>query len=280
LVTNESEGISSLVLLVASDLIRDYSFQEPSDLRIRKRISPFPNEAFIDVFERNINKYLQKIDKIQSNFDKIKCSNREINTDIKIAKEVGDLKFSAAITSPPYVTALPYIDTQRISLVWLGLCESSDIMQLESSLIGSRELRNTEKTRWKETTYKNLYNIPERTYSVVNDMKNALSDEDGFRRQAVPILLYRYLSEMRDMFSNVAKLLKPSAPYALIVGHNRTSLGGKEFFIDTPNLLAELALSVGWSVDEIIPLDTYKRYGINSKNAINKESLILLRNIK
>jgi site-specific DNA-methyltransferase (cytosine-N4-specific) len=85
---------------------------------------------------------------------------------------------------------------------------------------------------------------------------------------------------MRDMFSNVAKLLKPSAPYALIVGHNRTSLGGKEFFIDTPNLLAELALSVGWSVDEIIPLDTYKRYGINSKNAINKESLILLRNIK
>ena len=49
--------------------------------------------------------------------------------------------YDAAITSPPYAMALPYIDTQRLSLVWLGLVEPGGIAGLEAELIGSRELR-------------------------------------------------------------------------------------------------------------------------------------------
>ena len=83
---------------------------------------------------------------------------------------------------------------------------------------------------------------------------------------------------MKEMFVNVKKMMKEDALYGLVVGHNKTTLGGTEYNIDTPKLLAILAQSCGWSIEELFPLQTYKRYGLNSKNAINRETLIILRN--
>lgn len=83
---------------------------------------------------------------------------------------------------------------------------------------------------------------------------------------------------MKEMFINVKTMLKLDARYGLVVGYNKTTLGEKKYNIDTPQLLAILAQSCGWSIEEILPLQTYKRYGLNSKNAINKESLIILKN--
>ena len=76
---------------------------------------------------------------------------------------------------------------------------------------------------------------------------------DGFRRKAVPTLIYRYMAQMRDGFVSVRKLLRKEAPYALIVGHNHTVLSGVRRDIDTPSHLASLAKSVGWTIDETNP---------------------------
>ena len=73
-------------------------------------------------------------------------------------------------------------------------------------------------------------------------------------------------------------MMKPNGLYGLVVGHNKTTLGGKEYNIDTPYLLAVLAQQCGWQIEELFPLQTYKRYGLNAKNAINRETLIVLRN--
>ena len=48
--------------------------------------------------------------------------------------------FDAAITSPPYVTAMPYLDTQRLSLSLLELLSSRQLRGGEHQLIGSREI--------------------------------------------------------------------------------------------------------------------------------------------
>ena len=276
--TSQLEGpLSALILTVASDLIREYSYQEPSDLRIRRRKAPLPETPYIEAFNNNMTRYIRKIEEAQACIHDFETSNSAIHCDVKHDNPFSEFKFDAALTSPPYVTALPYIDTQRISLVWLGLCEAKEIGALESTLIGSRELLKKEKDSWTQKVQNNEAELPDSMLSLVHEMKNSLADSDGFRRQAVPELLYRYLSEMKDMFINVHSMLKDNAPYALIVGHNKTTLGGKEFLIDTPALLAELARECGWSVEEIIPLETYKRYGINSKNAINEESMVILR---
>lgn len=90
--------------------------------------------------------------------------------------------------------------------------------------------------------------------------------------------MYRYFSEMKEMFKNISQYIKSNGICALVVGHNQTTLGGKKFFVNTPAFLVELAEYCGWESKEIIPLQTYKRYGINSKNSINQESLIILKN--
>ena len=275
---HQEKGLQRLLLTLTSDLIRDYSYQEPFDLRIRRRKTPMPETPLLQVLEENLDKHLRKIEEIQSCLGIIKTENQAINCDIKVAKPFGNTLFDAALTSPPYVTALPYIDTQRISLVWLGLCSADDIRDLEASLIGSREMLNKEKITWNESMANNEAGLPEELYSLICEMQLSLSDTDGFRKQAVPVLLYRYLSEMKSMFLNVSTMLKNGAPYALIVGHNKTTLGGKKYFLNTPEMLAKLAQSCGWIIEEIIPLETYKRYGINSKNSIGEESMLILRN--
>ena len=268
--------ITNLFLVIASDLIRDYSYQEPADLRIRKRTSPFPETPMGELFLHNSERFLERIISAQEVLGESNVDNLAINCDIKTAKLSTDSLFDVAITSPPYVNALPYIDTQRISLVWLDLCDPKEILKLESTLIGNRELLKAEKERLKNAINTNSAELPDEIVSFVHELDDSLDHGDGFRKQAVPSLLYRYFADMKQMFLNVRKVIKKDGKYALVVGYNKTTLGGKTFRIDTPYLLSVLAENSGWSLDEIIPLQTYKRYGLNCKNAINQESLIIL----
>lgn len=279
-VADDEPEIRDFFLVAASDLIRDYSYQEPTDLRIRRRKSPLPQTPFIDIYVQNVQKYLKRIGRVQAAegadfFPK----NYAVHCNIMWDDPFENIKFDAAITSPPYVTALPYIDTQRISLVWLGLCSASEIGKLEASLIGSRELLKGEKSKWESEITNNNSALPDEIYSLVCSMNGALDENDGFRKQAVPALVYKYFTEMKSMFINVKSMIKENGLFGLVVGTNKTTLGGVEFSIDTPGLLGILAQHCGWQAEELFSLQTYKRYGLNVKNSINSESLIILRNV-
>ena len=54
-------------------------------------------------------------------------------------------KIDCVISSPPYATALPYIDTQRLSIALLGMANAARIRSLDSELVGSREIANSER---------------------------------------------------------------------------------------------------------------------------------------
>lgn len=276
-VADDNKGI---FLTIASNILRDYSLQEPADLRIRKRKSPLPTTPFIEKFEEETKNFLQIIYATQKVLSARSHDCMAKNEDSK-NYNLGSSLFDCAVTSPPYATALPYIDTQRLSLVWLGLCQPQEIINLESQLTGSREIRgiNTKKQLMNDLL-NNTHQISERVHNLCCDLQNALNSEDGFRRQAVPILLYRYFVDMQKMFSNVLLALKEGAPFALIVGHNHTTLGGQRFDIDTPELLVDIAKKVGWLHQESISLQTYQRYGLHAKNSTNKETLIILRKPK
>jgi site-specific DNA-methyltransferase (cytosine-N4-specific) len=186
--------------------------------------------------------------------------------------------YDAAITSPPYAMALPYIDTQRLSLVWLNLISPSDILNLESELIGSREIRGRARQELAARLRDNAEGLPAKQAMYCVKLADAVGPRDGFRRQAVPFLLYRYLAHMHASFRAVRNSMTRHAPYALIVGHNHSTLGGVRFDIDTPRHLTELAADAGWKVEENIELQTYHRYGYHMYNAVSAECLLLLRN--
>lgn len=81
---------------------------------------------------------------------------------------------------------------------------------------------------------------------------------------------------MSQMFNNVHRMLKDGAKYCLVVGYNKTNIGGEQK-IDTPQLLAEEAKLQGFKLEEIVPLETYQRYGLHAKQAITGEALIILK---
>ena len=272
---------SRILLAIASNLLRDYSFQEPSDLRIRRRISPFPEKPYLEAFDTAVEVFSRKLTDSQSVLGLIKSNSKALLMDCR--QSLNDIKnivpqgFDASLTSPPYATALPYIDTQRLSLVWLGLLAPSEILSLEARLVGSREIRGTSKAELLSSLKANAANLPAIEANLCVRLQETLSEQDGFRRQAVPRLLYRYFADMADSFSSVKSVMKPGAKYGLIIGGNHTILGGQRFDINTPSHLASLAVSRGWSHLETVELQTYKRYGIHSKNASTTEALVILQ---
>lgn len=266
-----------VLLAVASNLLREYSLQDPHDLRIRRRKTPLPEDSFLTAFERAANAYCDRMRDAQATLGVLAERCRAIHTDCRRLPHDIPRAFDMALTSPPYATALPYIDTQRLSLVWLNLLQPSKIMDLEARLVGSREIRGESRKNLLLGMESNVASLPESEHAFCLRLQKALSRRDGFRRQAVPRLLYRYFSGMAEAFTAVRQRMKPHAPFALIVGSNHTILGGTRFDIDTPRHLVNIAISRGWQHVETIPLQTYQRFGLHMNNATTSEALVVLR---
>jgi site-specific DNA-methyltransferase (cytosine-N4-specific) len=268
----------SVFLAIASNILRDYSEQEPADLRIRRRISPYPPKAILLRFKEDAAKLVSNVKSAQTVLRSIggrciarRCDSRELLNEGIVGP------FDAAITSPPYATALPYIDTQRLSLVWLGLVEPNKLALLQAALVGSREFHGTQGKTWEQRLIANTDAVPATLHCLCCDLRDAVGNKDGFRRRAVPVLLYRYLVGMKQAMHSVARTLRRGARFALVVGHNHTTLGGQRFEIDTPALIESLSAVTGYGHCERIALQAYQRYGLHQKNSVSREELLILR---
>ena len=272
-----------IFLALISDMIRDYSLQEPADLRNRKRKSSLPSTPFESAVKKKVELFLNNLESAQEVLESRGSNGKAILIDNRkrldqVEKVISRGPFDFAITRPPYAMALPYIDTQRLSLVWLNLCKPIDINPLEASLVGSREFRNGKKNINLIEMNGNHRKLPKQVLEFCLKLQSSLSYKDGFRRQAVPTLLYRYLADMRDSFISVKRVLKKGGQYGLIIGYNSTTLGGIKYKIDTPIFLKILAEDTGWKTKELLDLETYKRYDIHRANSINREALLILEN--
>src|SRR5436189_2917008 len=101
-----------------------------------------------------------------------------------------------------------------------------------------------------------LSSCPERSPGFAGFSTKRSDRAMGSDESAVPGLLYKYFVDMRAAFRAVSSVLKPGAPFALVVGHNRTTLGGRRFEIVTPDMLAHIARAESFNVVEITPLQT------------------------
>jgi site-specific DNA-methyltransferase (cytosine-N4-specific) len=264
--------------------VRGVSLQEPSDLRIRRR--KHVPEA-IDVISLYLEVVKSKLKTIrqarQYLINQTATTQLALHGDIRsaytllLASNVARSDFDAAITSPPYATGLPYVDTDRLSLVLLGLIDADQIHDTQRALIGNREITNSERKEYMSYIDENTDHLPIQCIKLCRELKGSVSPKDGFRRQNVPAVIYHYFADIAVGFSEVRKLLKRDAPFALVVGKNSTTLGGKQFTIETPQLLADIAESRGFKLEDLIKLDTYQRFDIHKANSIRSEHLVILR---
>lgn len=270
--------------IILSDLLREASFQEPADLRIRRRKDPHLNYPLVEMFIDAVQERIPRIARARKTLGEIEGSQKAILGDIcaidlEACRALPKGGFDAVITSPPYETALPYIDTQRLSLVVLGDIEASEILNTEKSLIGAREIGTREKKEIENSIRRGgkTNGLPLCVLELCRELLDAAYEPgNGFRRQNRPALTYRYFKRMSEFFVAIKPSLKPGARLALVVGRNRTVLGGREYEIDTPRLLASIAEHCGYSRVEERPMDTYPRYQIHRRNSIDAETLVIV----
>jgi site-specific DNA-methyltransferase (cytosine-N4-specific) len=267
--------LAPFFLTIASNLLRDYSLQDPNDLRIRRRESPLPTIPFTTAFLAACYKSVEKLEAAQEIIGTSLPIGFATNCNLNDLPTNFQADFDAAVTSPPYAMALPYIDTQRLSLVWLRLIMPERVLRLEAELIGSRELSGSNRRTLREEMQSNAAGVSTAELDFCLKLEHSIGPTDGFRREVVPVLLYRYFASMKKSFETVLRLLKHGGRYGLIVGHNHTVLGGVKYDINTPAHLANIAADSGWTIDEAIPLQTYRRYGYHADNAVRAETLIL-----
>lgn len=280
-----SASLQLIFRIILSDILREVSLQDPEDLRIRRRKFPSENYSAVPIYIECMKNKIWTILQARQYLSDATTTHEAILGDSRfcdqLMKEHSDfnaVQFDGAITSPPYATALPYIDTQRLSLVFLDLIQPNNIRTTEKSLTGNREITSSERLRLETAINKNTDNLPTECIVFCRKLKAALdSSNDGFRRQNVPALVYQYLVDMALMFKHVYPLLRDNAPFALVIGKNQTVLGKQLFVIDTPHLLTLIAEQNGFHFHEALALNTYQRYSVHQENSIRSEILLVLR---
>lgn len=267
-----------LALVALSSILREVSLQLPEDLRVRRRPEPYTAPMLAPLFLAAVHssrRGLLEMDDWPDSGGEWAVCHGSAETAAPYAASKGR---RLVVTSPPYATALPYIDTDRLSVVALGLADSSELLALERSLIGSREWTRPQQLEWDAHRLANRSNLPRAVTSVLGEIEALNEGPDaGFRRKAVPSLLYRYFARMGISLDRWHAALTAGESAVLIVGHNHTTAGGERIAIPTPDLLGCVAETRGFDIAEIVKLETWPRYGLHSANGVPGEDALVLR---
>ena len=280
-VPNSSAQLILRVLL--SGIIRQVSQQEPADLRVRRRKQPLGDAPVLVLFRDRIEEFrgrVQEFGERSSAAPVVFNPATVIEGDSRKFETFASLegKVDCVVTSPPYATALPYIDTDRLSILTIQGIDSSRRAELDRELIGSREVRERERLILEQTL--SSPGLEDKLGSataarIVHQVSRLNQSRDvGFRRRNMAPLLFRYYDDMHQVFENLARLIVPGGKLFFVIGDNKTTAGDRLVRIQSGRVLAELGKSVGWKLEETIPITVTKEALLHAHNSITENTVL------
>lgn len=281
-IQQSDEQIRDFFRLCLSNIIRSVSWQKDDDLRVRKELRPDaeidPIREFLEELGRSVRVVLAFLyHKREAKFGPFDISEGDARGMAGVWKKWKG-RIDAIITSPPYATALPYLDTDRLSLCYLGLLPRPDHRQKDQHMIGNREIGEKQRLMyWKnfETGEKNLPKSVSELIRKVDTLNSKI--EVGFRRRNLPALLTKYFMDMQQVFKGMKEVLRPGRPAYVVIGNNHTIAGGERVEIDTASLLVDIATAVGMKSERRIPMEMLVSRDIFKKNAVASEEILCFR---
>lgn len=272
----------NLMWVALSNILRSVSWQKNEDLRVRKDIrldvEIDPKKEFLEELGRSVRAVLaflyqeRQAPAIQPQIDA-----GDARTCAAHWQEL-EGKVDVVITSPPYATALPYLDTDRLSLCYLGLLPRPEHRNRDLLMIGNREVSERTRLTYLQRLKDEGELLPSSVRMLISKIEKLNQDTDaGFRRRNLPALLAKYFFDMRDVINSTFKLLKPGSFSFVVVGNNHTVAGGTRVDISTARLLAEIANSLGFEVKPSISMDMLASRDIFRKNAMATEEILIFR---
>ncbi|MBU2052988.1 MAG: hypothetical protein KJ721_01950, partial [Nanoarchaeota archaeon] len=206
----------------------------------------------------------------------VRCGDSRLLSKIKC--ETTSKGIDLVITSPPYATALPYLDTDRLSLSFLQYLNSKSIKDKDRDMVGNREINNKERKKLETNLLDNSDNLPNQTISLIHKIYNSNKDwEVGFRRKNKAALLYNYFSDMKKIINELYLVMNKNASLFLIVGNNFTIAGGRKIEITTDCLLEEIGTEIDFKLIKSFPITVTGDNLVHSKNLIKQNKIIHLK---
>jgi hypothetical protein len=271
--------------VLLSNIVRDISQQDPEDLRIRRRMPQIDDAPVFELYSTHLleqrirlNEFAARSNRAPCRFGKVQIyefDSRQVSSLNHSGIEAGSI--DAVVTSPPYATALPYIDTDRLSILLLDGRPPNIRSQIEESLTGSREIR-VAKRRELEKLIENedFSEIPsESARRIIAKVYSLNKKADvGFRRKNMGSLLFRYFMDMAKVFQTVDTALKQRGTSFFVIGDTTTLAGGTKVAIKSADVLTEMAMAIGWTVRERIPITVTTDKRPHTANSITDNDII------
>ena len=264
-----------------SNILRGVSWQKDDDLRVRREEAQLPAGETIARFLDEAARSTKAVAAFLAERGRSKVGSHVVReADARrAASALPGLagKVDAVITSPPYATALPYIDTDRLSLVYLGLLPRENHRVRDTLMIGNREVTTRSRAEYWTFYAANKSLLPRSTCALIEriDRLNTAGSV-GFRRRNLPALLSKYFFDMREVMRQTFSLLRPGGAMFLVVGNNRTVAGGQPVEIRTAEHLGAIANRLGFRTADDMAMDMLVSRDIFRKNAMPSERIIRL----
>jgi len=266
-----------------SNIIRAVSWQKDTDLRVRKEVKPFQRGSVFEAFRTQVASqrdriypYLCVLHPQGSTPQLVVKHGNAVEIDRLLPENVA--KCDLLVTSPPYATALPYLDTDRLSLIALGLLDRKSHRNLEASMVGTREVTEKQRQVWWELYQKRRRELP----SSISRLIDKISETNhgpgiGFRRRNLPALLGKYFLDMLEAMRSAKRMMRPGAQAYYVVGNNSSTVGGEKIEIPTDHFLFELGAHAGWTPEEAIPMELIPSRDIFRENRGSTEAILHFR---
>lgn len=265
-----------------SNIIRSVSWQKDTDLRVRKEVLPYEPGTAISRFKDEAK---SQIDRIYPYLCVLPKWKHQTFLDIRHGNAVNLAalfpefagKVDLLVTSPPYATALPYLDTDRLSLIVLGLLSRKQHKNAEAEMVGTREISERGRREAWEGYLRRKHELPSTVASLIDYIaEHNHSDDVGFRRRNLPALLGKYFLNMLDAMRSAHTLMKPGVHGYYVVGNNSTVVVDDKIVIPTDTFLFEIGAAAGWTCIESIPMELLVSRDIFKENRGSAETILCL----
>ena len=280
----EVPDIKAMAEIVLSNILRSVSWQKNSSLRTLKKVQMYTEgsalQAFIEELRSQREKmclYLSLIQNAQQlpRHEVIVGDTRKLDSLLPTYVGACDM----LVTSPPYATALPYIDTDRLSLIVLGLLPRKEHRRCESQLIGNREISEGQRQDLWETYQMRRGELPSDVSNLIDTLaKVNHRAEVGFRRRNLPALLAKYFLDMTDTLHSAHQMMQPGSYAFYVVGNNSTTVNGNQRIeIPTNEFLWQIGKRVGWVGNQRIEMELLPSRDIFRKNRGSQETILVFK---
>ncbi len=285
--TVPNKQIQDFLRIILSSIIREISQQDPSDLRIRRRKEQIDDADVLGIYMSNLDKQYNNImvyfSVCQNAPTKLESAKvwRGNSTDTQLVKQnIGNREIDIVITSPPYATALPYIDTNRLNMLVLDGINATKRVPIEAEMTGTREIkkgiRSIYERKIEEGNYGEITSncAKEIIYKIYTQNKNA---DVGFRRKNMSALVYMYFHDMTKVMNTIDEIIKENGYICIVIGDTKTTTGEEKVVIKTTEMLRETGRNMGWTLEYDIPISvTIEKYK-HMKNSITENNILVFK---